>query len=223
LKESMDNILPTLYQQQVHKRHYARWNEESGRRETWAETVDRYMDQIIRQSAKMGSELTLKERAELRDAILNTRTMPSMRALMTAGPALERDNVAGYNCAYLAVDHPRAFDETLYILCCGTGVGFSVERQFINKLPEVAEEFHTTDTTIVVQDSKEGWATAFRQLIAMLYVGEIPKWNTSLLRPAGARLKKTCSDSRFRPSRRLRVASSRLPSAMRSCARWAIS
>jgi ribonucleoside-triphosphate reductase len=185
----MDNILPTLYQQQVHKRHYARWNEESGRRETWAETVDRYMDQIIRQSAKMGSELTLKERAELRDAILNTRTMPSMRALMTAGPALERDNVAGYNCAYLAVDHPRAFDETLYILCCGTGVGFSVERQFINKLPEVAEEFHTTDTTIVVQDSKEGWATAFRQLIAMLYVGEIPKWNTSLLRPAGARLK----------------------------------
>lgn len=185
----MQTTLPTLYQQQIHKRHYARWNEEEGRRENWDETVDRYMDQIIRQSAKMGSELTLKERAELRDAILNLRAMPSMRALMTAGPALERDNVAGYNCAYMAVDHVRAFDETLYILCCGTGVGFSVERQFINKLPEIAEEFHHTDTTIVVQDSKEGWAAAFRQLIAMLYVGEVPKINTSLVRPAGARLK----------------------------------
>lgn len=181
--------LPTLYQQQIHKRSYARWNDEEGRRETWEETVDRYIEQAVRQSAKYGSELTLKERAELRDAILNLRVMPSMRSLMTAGPALERDNVAGYNCAYVAVDHPRAFDETLYILCCGTGVGFSVERQFINKLPEIAEDFHPTETTIVVEDSKIGWAKAFRQLIAMLYAGEIPKWDTSQVRPAGARLK----------------------------------
>lgn len=185
----MSNILPTLYQQQIHTRHYARWNEEHNRRETWEETVDRWIAQAVRQSAKYGAELTLKERAELRDAILNLRVMPSMRALMTAGPAFERDNVAGYNCAYLAVDHPRAFDETLFILCCGTGVGFSVERQFIAKLPEVAEELHSTETTIVVEDSKQGWATAFRQLIAMLYAGEIPNWNISKVRPAGARLK----------------------------------
>lgn len=185
----MSTTLPTLLQQQIHIRHYARWNDEEGRRETWNETVDRYMDQAIRQSEKLGSVLTLKERAELRDAILNLRVMPSMRAVMTAGPALERDNVAAFNCAYVAVDHPRAFDETLYILCCGTGVGFSVERQFINKLPEVPDEFHPTETTIVVEDSKIGWAKSFRQLIALLYSGEIPKIDTHLVRPAGARLK----------------------------------
>lgn len=185
----MSTTLPTLYQQQIHVRHYARWNEEEGRRETWEETVDRYMAQAIRQTDKIGSPLTLKERAELRDAILNLRVMPSMRAMMTAGPALERDHVAGYNCAYVAVDHPRAFDETLFILCCGTGVGFSVERQHINKLPEVPEEFHPTETTIVVEDSKIGWAKAFRQLIALLYSGEVPKIDTTLVRPAGSRLK----------------------------------
>jgi ribonucleoside-triphosphate reductase len=185
----MPTTLPTLYQQQIHKRHYARWNDEEGRRETWEETVDRYMAQIIRQTEKIGSPLTLKERAELRDGILNLRAMPSMRALMTAGKALERDNVAGYNCAYVAVDHPRAFDETLFILCCGTGVGFSVERQFINKLPEIPDEFHPTQTTIVVEDSKIGWAKAFRQLIALLYSGEIPRIDTHLVRPAGSRLK----------------------------------
>lgn len=183
------STLPTLLQQQIHIRHYARWSDEHQRRETWEETVDRYLNQIIRQCEKIGSPITLKERAELRDAILNCRTMPSMRAMMTAGPALERDNVAGYNCAYVAVDHPRAFDETLFILCCGTGVGFSVERQFVNRLPEVPDEFHPTETTIVVEDSKIGWAKSFRQLIALLYSGEIPKIDTHLVRPAGARLK----------------------------------
>ena len=185
----MEITLPTLYQQQIHVRHYAKWNEEANRRETWEETVDRYISQIHRQSIKYDGELTLKERAEIRSAILNLRNMPSMRALMTAGKALERDNIAGFNCAYAAVDHPRVFDETLFILCCGTGVGFSVERQHINKLPEVADEFHPTDTTIIVKDSKRGWATAFRQLIALLYSGEVPKWDTSEVRPAGARLK----------------------------------
>lgn len=185
----MSNVLPTLYQQQIHVRHYARWNDEARRRETWEETVDRYMSQMIRQTEKIGSALSLKERAELRDAILNLRVMPSMRAMMTSGPALERDNVAGYNCAYVAVDHPRAFDETLFILCCGTGVGFSVERQYINKLPEVPEEFYRTDTTIVVEDSKIGWAKAFRELMHLLWAGQIPNINTSKVRPAGARLK----------------------------------
>lgn len=181
--------LPTLYQQQIHVRHYARWTDKDGRRETWDETIDRYMQQITRQVGKHGSELTLAERAELRDAIAHGRALPSMRSFMTAGPALERDNVAGYNCAYVAVDHPRAFDETLYILCCGTGVGFSVERQHIKKLPEVAEEFHPTNTTIIVEDSKIGWAKSFRELLGLLYMGQIPEWNMSKVRPAGARLK----------------------------------
>lgn len=183
----MTDTLPTLYQQQIHKKHYARWNKEEGRRETWEETVDRYMQQIIRQTDKYDS-LTLKERAELRDGILNTRVMPSMRALMTAGPALERDNIAGYNCAYVAIDHPRAFDETLFILCRGTGVGFSVERQHINKLPEVPDDFYPTDTTIVVADSARGWATAYRELLHLLWAGQIPKWDTSGVRPAGSKL-----------------------------------
>jgi ribonucleoside-triphosphate reductase (thioredoxin) len=185
----MPTTLPTPYQQQIHVRHYARWNDDEGRRETWEETVDRYMDQIIRQADKIGSPLALKERAELRDAILNLRVMPSMRAMMTAGKAFERDNVAGYNCAYVAVDHPRAFDETLFILCCGTGVGFSVERQHINRLPEISEEFYKTDTTIVVEDSKIGWAKAFRELLHLLWAGQIPNIDTSRVRPAGSRLK----------------------------------
>lgn len=184
----MTDQLPTLYQQQIHKKHYARWNEEEGRRETWEETIDRYMDQIIRQTDKYDS-LTLKERAELRNAITTTGVMPSMRAFMTAGPALERDNIAGYNCAYVAVDHPRAFDETLFILCRGTGVGFSVERQYINKLPDVPDELYPTDTTIVVADSARGWATAYRELLGLLWTGQIPKWDTSGVRPPGAKLK----------------------------------
>jgi ribonucleoside-diphosphate reductase alpha chain len=125
---------------------------------------------------------------EIREAILGLEVMPSMRAMMTAGPALERDNTAGYNCSYLPVDDPKSFDEAMFILLCGTGVGFSVERQFISKLPEVPELFES-DTTIVVKDSKEGWAKAFRQLLALLWAGEIPKWDVSKVRPAGARLK----------------------------------
>jgi ribonucleoside-triphosphate reductase len=187
----MDSALPTLYQQQIHIRHYARWNEEEGRRETWEETVDRYVNQIVRQTEKYGDDaaLSLKERAELRDSILSTRVLPSMRCLMTAGPALERDNVAAFNCAYLAVNRPRAFSEAMYILMCGTGVGFSVERQEIAKLPEVPDELYPTDTTIVVSDSRVGWATAYNEFISLLYAGKIPNWDTSKLRPAGARLK----------------------------------
>ena len=181
--------LPSIYQSQIHLRHYARWNDELQRRETWEETVDRYIEQISRQVVKMGSELSLKEKAEIRDAIENLRDMPSMRALMTAGPALEKDNVAAYNCAYVAVDHIRAFDETLYILCCGTGVGFSVERQFTNKLPDVPDELYPTDTKIVVDDSKIGWAKAYRELLHLLWAGQVPKWDVSRVRPAGSRLK----------------------------------
>lgn len=192
----METTLPTLYQQQIHIRHYARWNDEKGRRETWEETVDRYIDQIVRQSEKYGDDaaLSLKERAELRASILNSATetggaLPSMRCLMTAGQALERDNVAAFNCAYLAVNRPRAFSEAMYILMCGTGVGFSVERQEIAKLPEVPEELYPTDTTIVVADSRVGWATAYNEFLSLLWAGKIPNWDTSKLRPAGARLK----------------------------------
>jgi ribonucleoside-triphosphate reductase len=185
----MSHQLPTPYQSQIHIRHYARWNDELERRETWEETVGRYITQISKQVSKMGSELSLKETAEIRDAIETLRVMPSMRALMTSGPALEKDNVAGYNCAYVAVDHPRAFDETLYILCCGTGVGFSVERQHTNKLPEVPDELYPTETTIVVDDSKIGWAKSYRELLHLLWAGQIPKWDTSKVRKAGERLK----------------------------------
>jgi ribonucleoside-diphosphate reductase alpha chain len=111
-----------------------------------------------------------------------------MRALMTAGPALDRDNTAGYNCSYLPVDDPKSFDEAMYILLCGTGVGFSVERQYVSKLPEIPQLFDS-ETTIVVKDSKEGWAKAFRQLLALLWAGEIPQWDIGLVRPAGSRLK----------------------------------
>jgi ribonucleoside-diphosphate reductase alpha chain len=126
---------------------------------------------------------------ELRNAIESLEVMPSMRCLMTAGPALERDNVAGFNCSYLPIDHPRAFDELMYILLCGTGVGFSVERQYVSKLPDVSEEFHDTDTTIAVPDSKVGWAKSFRQLVSLLYAGEVPKWDTSKVRASGEPLK----------------------------------
>lgn len=161
---------------------YARWMEEEGRRETWPETVSRYVDY-------WGEELTKGERKEFQEAIENLEVVPSMRAIMTAGPALDRDHVAGYNCAYVACDSPRVFDEIMYVLLCGTGVGFSVERDEVEKLPAVAESFHDSDTTIVVADSKVGWAKAFKQLIAMLYAGEVPKFDTSKVRPAGARLK----------------------------------
>ena len=178
----MNNYLPTDYQAFIHTSRYARWLEEEGRRESWQETVSRYMNNVV--VPHVGST-TAKE---IENAILSLEVMPSMRAMMTAGPALDRDNTAGYNCSYLPVDDPKSFDEAMFILLCGTGVGFSVERQYISKLPEVPTLFQS-DTTIVVKDSKEGWAKAFRQLLALLWAGEIPKWDTSLVRPAGARLK----------------------------------
>ena len=181
--KAMNNYLPTEYQAFIHKSRYARWLDKEKRREEWSETVERYMDNVIR--PVIGDDSYVNQ---IRDAILTLEVMPSMRAMMTAGPALNRDNTAGYNCSYLPVDDPKSFDEAMFILLCGTGVGFSVERQFISKLPEVPNLFDS-ETTIVVRDSKEGWAKAFRQLIALLYSGEIPKWDVSRVRPAGARLK----------------------------------
>jgi ribonucleoside-triphosphate reductase len=189
----MSNMLPTDYQAFIHTSRYARWLEEEGRRESWDETVHRYMKNVVYRALPNSGDACAEydygsvER-DLRDAILGLEVMPSMRAMMTAGPALERDNTAGYNCSYLPVDDPKSFDEAMFILLCGTGVGFSVERQFVTKLPEVPQLFQS-DTTVVVKDSKEGWAKALRQVIALLYSGEIPKWDVSRVRPAGARLK----------------------------------
>ena len=177
----MNNYLPTDYQSFIHKSRYAKYIDGKGR-ESWSETVDRYIENVV------GTKVDADTKDEIMFAILNLEIMPSMRAMMTAGAALERDNTAGYNCSYLPVDDPKSFDEAMYILLCGTGVGFSVERQFISKLPEVPELFDS-DTTIVVKDSKEGWAKAFRQLLALLWAGEIPKWDITRVRPAGARLK----------------------------------
>ena len=178
----MNNHLPTDYQAFIHKSRYARYFDGKGR-ESFDETVERYMENLVYPVA--GKDSYTKDIA---DAILSLEVMPSMRALMTAGPALDRDNTAGYNCSYLPVDDLKSFDEAMFILLCGTGVGFSVERQFINKLPEVPELFDS-ESIIVVKDSKEGWAKALRQVIALLYSGEIPKWDVSRVRPAGARLK----------------------------------
>ena len=172
------------YQSFIHKSRYARWLESEGRRETWEETVSRFVD-----FWKEREQIEGEDAQEVWDAIHNLEVMPSMRCMMTAGEALKRDNVAGFNCSYLHIDHPRAFDELMYVLMCGTGVGFSVERNFIAKLPEVAETFHKTNTVIVVSDSKLGWASAFRELISLLYAGKLPKWDMSRVRPAGARLK----------------------------------
>ena len=171
------------YQQFIHRSRYARYLEDKGRRETWEETVGRYMENVV------GSKVEQDVADQIRKAILNMEVMPSMRGLMTAGKALERDNVALFNCSYIPCDHPRAFDEAMYILMCGTGVGFTVERQDISKLPVVSDEMHDTDTTIVVEDSKLGWAKAFKELISMLYAGQVPKWDVDKVRPAGARLK----------------------------------
>jgi ribonucleoside-diphosphate reductase alpha chain len=179
-----------VYQQFIFKSRYSKWIEEENRREEWPETVARYFNFFSGHLAKNHNySLTDELRSEIEEAILNLEVMPSMRALMTAGPALERDNIAGYNCSFLPIDRTTAFDEILYILMNGTGVGFSVERQFVSKLPEIADEFFPTDTTIVVADSKLGWAKALKELIHLLYGGQIPKWDTSKLRPAGARLK----------------------------------
>lgn len=181
--------LPSPYQEYIHQSKYARWREDLKRRETWEETVDRYIDQVSRQTDKLGSGLTAGEMEELRAAILNLEILPSMRALMTAGKALERDNVAGYNCAYVAINRQHVFDEILYILCCGTGVGYSVERQFIKQLPEIPDELHPTETVIKVRDSKIGWASAYRELVSLLYAGKVPSWDTSKVRPEGTPLK----------------------------------
>jgi len=181
--------LPTQYQEFIHLSRYARWNEELNRRETWQETVSRYFDFMQEQLKKNNDTDIADMRPQLEQAVLNLDIMPSMRALMSAGKALERDNVAGFNCSYVAVDTPRAFDETLYILMCGTGVGFSVERQYVNKLPDLPEEIHYTDTIIKVADSKIGWAKAYKEFMSLLYSGQIPQWDLSNVRPQGARLK----------------------------------
>lgn len=186
----MSGSLWTDYQRYLHKSRYARWLDKEGRRENWEETVTRYFDFFYFYLQDKG--ITVENWDiwdEAKKAVINLEVMPSMRALMTAGPALERDHVAGYNCSYLTMGRVRAFDELMYILMCGTGVGFSVERQYIAQLPVVAEEFYETDTTIVVHDSKIGWAKAFRELISLLYSGQVPKWDLTKLRPAGAKLK----------------------------------
>jgi ribonucleoside-diphosphate reductase alpha chain len=186
----MNNYLPTDYQNFIALSRYARWREEDQRRETWTETVERYFDYMENHLAKNHKYAMPEDlRAELEEAVLNQDIMPSMRALMTAGPALDRCHVGGYNCSYMPVDSPRAFDECMYILMCGTGVGFSVERDCVDQLPVINEEFHETDTIIKVGDSRPGWAKSLKELIFMLYSGQIPKWDVSEVRPAGARLK----------------------------------
>ncbi len=177
------NYLPTDYQTFIATSRYARWLEDENRRETWPETVQRYINYI----ATTG--LPAKDLEEIEEAIINLEVMPSMRALMTAGVAADRDNTCIYNCSYLPVDHIRAFDEAMFILLCGTGVGFSVERQSISKLPEVPDALDISDDIIAVKDSKEGWARALHKLLSHLYSGDIPKWDLSKIRPAGARLK----------------------------------
>jgi ribonucleoside-triphosphate reductase len=175
------------YQRFIALSRYARFIDEESRRETWEETVNRYISFWGRTLPELDRELA-NELLKAGRAIHDLEVMPSMRSMMTAGPALERDNVAGYNCAYIAVDHPRVFDEILYVLMCGTGVGFSVERRAVEQLPPVAETHHETDTTIIVSDSKVGWASAFRELLSLLWAGKVPKWDVSKVRPAGARL-----------------------------------
>jgi ribonucleoside-diphosphate reductase alpha chain len=170
------------YQQYIHKSRYARYLPQEERRETWKETITRYIKY-------WGDKLTDEERVEIFQAINKLEVMPSMRALMTAGPALDRDNMAGFNCSYIAIDSPRSFDEMMYVLMCGTGVGYSVEDQYISKLPEIAEDFHATDTVIHVPDSKVGWAKSYRELVSLLYSGQVPEWDVSRVRPAGASLK----------------------------------
>jgi hypothetical protein len=179
------------YQSYIHKSRYARWTPALKRREHWEETVDRYITFMTNHVAGLNdtSALSLADHDDIQKMIMNHKVMPSMRAMMTAGKALERDNVCGYNCAYVAVDDIKAFDEAMFILMCGTGIGFSVERQYINKLPEIPDQIFESDTTIIVKDSKEGWGKALRMLISLLYAGECPEWNLSKVREAGAILK----------------------------------
>ena len=180
----MSNLLPTDYQTFIATSRYARWLDDKGRRENWGETVARYMDNLVKPVTGTDSLVN-----DIEQAILGLEVMPSMRALMTAGTAFNRDNTAGYNCSYLPVDDIRCFDEAMFILLCGTGVGFSVERQFISKLPEVPSSYIHNEDVIVVEDSKEGWAKALRKVIKSLYAGKVPQWDVSGVRPAGAKLK----------------------------------
>ena len=180
----------TPYSEFIAKSRYSRFLPEMDRREHWEETVNRYTTFIYKHlqekhDYKMSDELY----RDIRDAIVGLEVMPSMRAIMTAGKALERDNTAGYNCSYLPIDDPKAFDEAMYILLCGTGVGFSVEHKYVNQLPEVPDQLFESETVISVADSKEGWAKALRQVIALLYSGEVARYDLSRIRPAGARLK----------------------------------
>jgi ribonucleoside-diphosphate reductase alpha chain len=180
----------TPYNTFIAKSRYSRYLDDKGRREHWSETVTRYFDFMEKHlDKKQNYKLTPELRAELEQAVTDLDVVPSMRAVMTAGPALERQNVAAFNCSYLPIDDPKAFDEAMYILLCGTGVGFSVEQQYVKKLPEVPEQLFDSKSSIVVSDSKEGWAKSLRQLLALLYAGEIPKFDVSRVRPAGARLK----------------------------------
>jgi ribonucleoside-diphosphate reductase alpha chain len=181
----MATELPTVYQQYIAISRYARFIDDAGRRETWSETVDRYIT-FFKNKTNNNRKIPWED---LRNAILNLEVMPSMRCLMTAGEALEKDQVSGYNCSYITIDNPKAFDEIMYILMCGTGVGFSVESRYTNKLPEVPDELHDTDTTIIFKDSKIGWATGYREFISLLYSGKIAQWDVSKIRPAGERLK----------------------------------
>jgi len=185
----MSKTIDNPYENFIALSRYARWIPEENRRETWGETVDRYFDFMKEHLAEIGYVPDTKLVDELKNAVYNRSVMPSMRSVMTAGAALERDHVAGYNCSFVPVDSPRSFDETMYILMCGTGVGFSVEYKYINKLPSVPETFEKSTTTIVVEDSKQGWAKSFRELLALLWSGQIPSIDVSKLRPAGARLK----------------------------------
>lgn len=185
MSKMTNNYLPTPYQNFIAKSRYARWLPEQNRREEFNETVERFIQNIVMPAVGGGEEVT----DEIMESILSLEVMPSMRAMMTAGKAADRDNTCIYNCSYLPVDDPKSFDEAMFILLCGTGVGFSVERQYINKLPEVPDMLYDSETTIVVKDSKEGWAKAYRQLLSLLWTGEVPKWDVSKVRPAGAKLK----------------------------------
>lgn len=186
---SKSNHLPTVYQDYIFISRYSKWLYDLNRRETWSETVGRYFDFFQKHLKENFNHNISSYRKELEDAVLSLKIMPSMRCLMTAGEALEREPAAGFNCSFIAIDSPRSFDEIAYILMCGTGVGFSVESKFVEQLPLVAEDFHETETTIIVADSRLGWARALKELIHLLYGGQIPKWDVSKVRPAGTPLK----------------------------------
>ena len=188
--QQTNNYLPTLYQQFIHLSRYSRWLPDEGRRETWSETVARYFDFFSEHLLEMhGFKLLPKLKQQLQEGVLSQQVMPSMRCLMTSGAALKKDNMAGYNCSYVAVNRLQAFDEILYVLMNGTGVGFSVERQNVNQLPLIAESFYPSDIVIKVRDSKLGWAKAYKELVGLLYIGQIPNWDTSAVRPEGSPLK----------------------------------